>query len=233
MPADKDINRDHAKLRSLLKQIALFDQLSDEELANIVAGTTEQHVRRGETIFRRGDPCNGFHFMVYGQVKLVAVSPAGAEKVVRLLGPGETFGEALMFLGKPYILSAVALADSMLLNIEKKAVFNELAARPELAHKIIAALSQRLHSFVADVKSYSLHSGTQRVIGYLLQAHSAQGEETVQLGVSKNVIASRLNLTPEHFSRILNELSCKELIRVDGRAITILDVEAFRTHGSA
>ena len=232
MPGDKDIKGNDTRLRALLRQVALFDQLSDEELANVMAGTTEQHVRRGETIFRRGDPCNGFHFMVYGQVKLVAVSPAGAEKVVRLLGPGETFGEALMFLGKPYILSAVALADSMLLNVDKTTLFNELAARPALAHKIIAALSQRLHNFVADVKSYSLHSGTQRVIGYLLQAQSTQGEDTIQLGVSKNVIASRLNLTPEHFSRILNELTCKGLIRVEGRAITILDGEAFRSHGN-
>src|SRR5690554_5613435 len=223
---------DKIKVRNLLIQVPLFNQLDTVEIDKVVAGTTERRVRRGEVVFHRGEPCNGFHIVVYGQVKLVAVSSGGAEKVVRLLGPGESFGEALMFLGKPYILSAVALADSMLLNVDKTTLFNELAARPALAHKIIAALSQRLHNFVADVKSYSLHSGTQRVIGYLLQAQSTQGEDTIQLGVSKNVIASRLNLTPEHFSRILNELTCKGLIRVEGRAITILDGEAFRSHGN-
>jgi cAMP-binding proteins - catabolite gene activator and regulatory subunit of cAMP-dependent protein kinases len=230
MSGDKDVKRDKEKIRNLLKRVALFDQLSEDDLTNVVAGTTEQHIRRGETIFNRGDACNGFHIVVYGQVKLIAVSPAGAEKVVRLLGPGETFGEALMFLGKPYILSAIALADSMLLNVDKAALFQELAVRPELAHKIIAGLSQRLHSFVADVQSYSLHSGTQRVIGYLLQAQSAQGEDTIQLEVGKNVIASRLNLTPEHFSRILHDLSTKGLIQVERRSITILDSEAFRTY---
>src|SRR5690606_36760629 len=103
MASDKD------KIRNLLEPVALFDQLDDRELELVVSGTTEQRVRPGDVVFHRGEPSNGFHIMVHGQVKLVAVSPAGAEKVVRLLGPGVSFGEALMFLGKPYIPTAVAL----------------------------------------------------------------------------------------------------------------------------
>lgn len=223
-------DKDKDKIQNLLARVPLFNQLDDVELAKVAAGTTEHHVRRGETVFHRGEPCNGFHIMVYGQVKLIAVSPAGAEKVVRLLGPGESFGEALMFLDQPYILSAVALADSMLLTVDKSVLFAELAAQPMLARKMIAGLSRRLHAFVSDVQSYSLHSGTQRVIGYLLQGCEAAGGPEVRLEVSKNVIASRLNLTPEHFSRILNDLSTKGLIKVNGRHITILDEEGFRAH---
>lgn len=224
MSTDKD------KIQNLLARVPLFDQLDAHELANVAAGTTELHVRRGEAIFHRGEPCNGFHIMVYGQVKLIAVSPAGAEKVVRLLGPGESFGEALMFLDKPYILSAMALADSMLLTVDKSVLMAELTSHPMLARKMIAGLCQRLHAFVSDVKSYSLHSGTQRVIGYLLQAQDAAGGTEVRLEVGKNVIASRLNLTPEHFSRILHDLSSKGLIQVSGRYITILDPQGFRDH---
>lgn len=224
MSSDKD------KIQNLLARVALFDQLDEQELAKVAAGTSEQHVRRGEAIFHRGEPCNGFHIVVYGQVKLVVVSPAGAEKVVRLLGPGESFGEALLFLDKPYILSAIALADSMLLAVDKTVLFAELDSHPMLARKMIAGLSKRLHAFVSDVKSYSLHSGTQRVIGYLLQAQESAGGPEVRLEVGKNVIASRLNLTPEHFSRILHDLSAKSLIRVNGRNITILDEEKFRAY---
>jgi len=225
MASDKD------KIRKLLSRVALFDQLDDDELGKVVAGTEERRVPRGEVVFHRGDPCEGFHIMVYGQVKLVAVSPAGAEKVVRLLGPGDSFGEALMFLGKPYILSAIALSDSMLMSIDKDVLFSELDSQPLLARKMLAGLSQRLHAFVSDVKSYSLHSGTQRVIGYFIQAGEAAGEPQLRLEVSKNVIASRLNLTPEHFSRILNDLSSRELIRVDGRNITILNEDGLRAYG--
>lgn len=219
------------KIQNLLSRVPLFDQLVAQEIAKVAAGTTEQHIRRGEPVFHRGQPCNGFHIMVYGQVKLVAVSPAGAEKVVRLLGPGESFGEALMFLDQPYILSAVALADTMLLTVDKAVLLDELARQPMVARKMLAGLSKRLHAFVSDVKSYSLHSGTQRVIGYLMQMQDAAGGSEVRLEVGKNVIASRLNLTPEHFSRILHDLSSKGLIQVSGRTITIVDEEGFRAHG--
>lgn len=224
------MSNDKDKIQNLLARVPLFDQLDEQELANVAAGTTELYVRRGEAVFHRGEPCNGFHIMVYGQVKLIAVSPAGAEKVIRLLGPGESFGEALMFLDKPYILSAMALADSMLLTVDKSVLMAELASHPMLARKMIAGLCQRLHAFVSDVKSYSLHSGTQRVIGYLLQAQDAAGGPEIRLEVSKNVIASRLNLTPEHFSRILHDLTSKGLIQVSGRHITLLDEQGFRDH---
>lgn len=225
MSTDKD------KIRNLLARVPLFDQLDNAELSKVAEGTTEQHVRRGEAVFHRGEPCNGFHIMVYGQVKLIAVSPAGAEKVMRLLGPGDSFGEALMFLDKPYIVSAFALADSMLLTVAKSVLFEELSSQPLLARKMIAGLSHRLHALVSDVQSYSLRSGTQRVIGYLLQAQGDASEPAVRLEVGKNVIASRLNLTPEHFSRILNDLSSRRLIQVEGRTIKILDPEGFRAYG--
>ena len=84
---------------------------------------------------------------------------------------------------------------------------------------MIAGLSMRLHHLISDVESYSLCSGRQRIIGYLLREIPTDGEKsiTVTLPTSKGIIASRLNLTQEHFSRILHELSEKGLIVVDGR----------------
>jgi len=91
-----------------------------------------------------------------------------------------------------------------------------------------------LHSLISDVESYSLQSGTQRVIGYLLRQDDAQaadtGPTTLTLPVSKAVVASRLNLTPEHFSRILHELQTLALIRVDGRDVHIDDIARLRAY---
>jgi CRP-like cAMP-binding protein len=85
---------------------------------------------------------------------------------------------------------------------------------------------------MADVESYSLHSGRQHIIGYLLRDTPVEGNKdvTITLPTNKGVIASRLNLTHEHFSRILHELSAKGLIVVEGRRIRIPDVEKLRTH---
>lgn len=208
-----------------LARLPLFSDLSEAERRTLAAGTSEVHAARGEILFHRGEPCTGFHVVVYGQIKLMLVSPAGVEKVVRVIEPGESFGEALMFLDKPYIVSAQALADSLVLHVSKQTLLAELEREPMLARRMLAGLSQRLHSLMTDVESYSLRSGTQRVIGYFLRGDALQDGHRFRLSTSKTVIASRLNLTPEHFSRILHDLADNKLIDVRGREITLLNVQ--------
>lgn len=218
------------KVRDFLVRLPLFNDVAPEELEQIAATVTEKHVPRGEIIFRRGDPCVGFHIVIYGQVKLAFISPDGNEKVVEIIGPGFSFGEALMFMEKPYIVTAQALADSLLLHVPRDAIFSELQRDPKFARKMLAGLSRRLHSLICDVEAYSLSSGTQRVIGYLLKSETPADGDQITLEVSKTVLASRLNLTPEHFSRILHDLAAKQLIAIEGRNITILDIEKLRAY---
>jgi CRP-like cAMP-binding protein len=220
------------KLQSFLANLPLFGELNREEIDRIALGTREIQAPRGTILFHKGDPCTGVHVVVYGQVKLAFTSPHGAEKVVHIIGPGETFGEALMFMERPYIVYAQALADSMLLHIGRESVFTELERDPRFARKMIAGLSSRLHDLLQDVEAYCLASGAQRVIGYLLRYEGAVGSDeptmTVTLPVSKAVLASRLNLTPEHFSRILHNLVDAGLIAVRGRQVRIPDIEKLR-----
>ena len=216
--------------REFLKRIPLFQDVTSEELDHIAASTTEINILKGNVIFRRGDPCDGFHIVIYGQVKLSFTSPQGDEKVVEIISAGQSFGEALMFMEKPYIVNAQVLADSLLLLISKQAVFSGLDSNPKFARRMLSGLSRRIHGLVSDVESYSLRSATQRVIGYLLKADPAGDGGHVILSVSKKLVASRLNLTPEHFSRILQELTTRKLIEVKGREIIILDIEKLRNY---
>jgi len=179
-------------------------------------------------VFHAGDPCTGFHIAVYGQVKLGFHSPQGGEKVVEIIGPGQSFGEALMFLEKPYIVYAQALADTMLLHVAKQCVFTEIERDAAFARKMLSGLSRRLHSLVQDVEAYSLRSSAERAIGYLLRDEEAPAE--VELSAGKSVVASRLNMTPEHFSRVLHELTAAGLISVEGKTVRILNAEGLRQY---
>ena len=225
------------KTAAFLANLPLFRELPPAEIERLATGTTEVHVPRGTVLFGRGDPCTGFHLVVYGRVKLSVTSPAGSEKVVEIINPGFSFGEAVMFMERPYFVTAQTLADSMLLHVGRDVVFDGLARDPTLARRMLAGISRRLHGLVSDVESYTLKSGTQRVVGYLLRNDSeAAGESEdarrVALPVAKAVLASRLNLTPEHFSRILHELAEQGLIDIDGRNIEIRDLERLRGYGN-
>lgn len=221
------------KVNTFLENLSLFKEMSEREIERIAKGTTALHAPKGEIIFHKGDPCTGFHTVVYGQVKLGFTSTQGAEKVIEILGPNQSFGEAVMFLDKPYVVFAQALADTMLLHVSKDVVFEELGRDPAFARKMLAGLSMRLHGLIKDVEAYSLRSGAQRVIGYLLR-HEPEGqtggEFQLMLPTGKGVIASRLNLTPEHFSRVLHELSEAGMIAVEGKTVHIRDVEKLRAY---
>ena len=211
------------RVHDLLAHAPLFRGLSPEELDRIASGTREVRVEKGEVLFRRGDPCAGFHVVAVGQVKLSLGTPEGGEKVVEILGPGMSFGEAVLFMERPYLVTATALADGLLLYVSREALFRELDRDPGLARRMLAGLSMRLHMLMKDMEAMTLHSATQRVIGYLTRLDDEAGDGRVTLPAQKNLVASRLNLTPEYFSRILHELSEEGLIRVDGRSIEILD----------
>ena len=220
------------RVSAFLANLPLFKETSPEEIERIAQGTRALHLARGEMLFHRGDPCEGFHLVVYGQVKLAITSPQGADKVVEVIGPGMSFGEAVMFLEKPYPVYAQTLADSLLLHVSKSVVFAEIERNPGFSRRLLGGLSRRLHGLVSDVEAYSLRSGAQRVIGYLLrdvQVSDAAGGE-VTLPISKGVIASRLNLTPQHFSRILHELTAQGLIAVQGRTVRITDLARLRAY---
>lgn len=226
----------HFDLLRYLGVLPLFSDLCPPELQRVAEGCRLRRLVRGEMVFRIGEPCEEFHVTVAGQVKLFAISPAGQEKVIELIGPGNSFAEALMFTGKPYIVSAQALTDAMVLTVSKHAVMTEIARDPRFALRMLAGISRRLHGLVRDVEAYALHSGAQRVIGYLLREGQAEDgaarpNVVISLPVSKATIASRLSLTPEYFSRVLHELEAAGLIAIDKREIRILDAERLASYG--
>lgn len=208
---------------SLLRRIPLFGELSETDIERVSRYIRDRYVSRGEVVFQRGDQPHGFYFVVSGQIKLAFSSPQGTEKVVEIVGPMHSFGEAVMFMNKPYPVFAEALTDTSLIHVSQAVVGELIDQEPSFAHKLLAGMSVRLHSLIQDVETYSLRSSTQRVIGYLMQFVDGEGPEVVALPTSKQVIASRLNLTPETLSRIFNELSQAGLIKVQGRQITVHD----------
>ena len=92
-------------------------------------------------------------------------------------------------------------------------------------HAMLAGLSRRIHMLIADIEAYSLSSGTQRVAAYLhgLADPPSSSPARVRLPANKTVIASRLGVTKETFSRLLHELSSQGLIEVCQREVVLRD----------
>lgn len=221
--------RSRAAVRQVLGSLPLFSQLAAPPLDAVARASRWRRLDRGEVLFVAGQDCDAFFCVVRGQVKLTLSGADGGEKVLEIISGGETFGEAVMFAGRPYPVTATALLPSELLVVPAVTVLELVGADPLFARQMLAGMSIRLHTMISDLESISLRSATQRVAGLLLglraDVHAADGTSVIALPAAKAVLASRLNLTPETFSRTLRELSRTGVINVAGRRITVLDAE--------
>lgn len=217
---------------AFLAHLPLFQGLSPPELARLAEGAVRRPLRRGEMLFRQGEPSTGVHAVVHGRIALIVRGARGQERVSDIIGPGRSFGEAILFLEKPYIVSAKALGDALVLHVAKETVFAELERNPRFARRVIAALSAKLEATVRELESYALGSASHRFTAWLLRSARAGDSGTAQLTLpaSKKAIASKLNLSAEHLSRILRELAGEGLIEVAGRTVRIPDREKLSRH---
>lgn len=224
-------------IRSFLGHLPIFAGLRADELARLAAGTVRRRLKAGDTLFEQGAPSTGFHAVIHGRVALITRSAHGRERVSAIVEPGRSFGEAIMFLEKPYIVSARALSDALVLHIAKEVIFAELERNSGFARRIIAALSAKLHASVRELETYALGSGGRRFAAWLLRLLPGEqaGAAEVTLPAAKRAIASQLNLSAEHLSRILRELMADGLIEVSARRVSIPDVGRLRdwAHGDA
>lgn len=205
----------------ILARIEPFDRLDTAALGRLAHGVRSLRVSRGEMLMHRGTEPGGMYLVLEGEIKLFLISSAGAEKVVRLAGPADTFCEENIFSDSCQSLAAQATRNSIVLHIQRGALQAAMAAQPAFAMALMARLSERMRELVDGMEQCTQRSSTQRVAHYLVQ-HAGSDDSEVHLPCDKQTIASQLNLTPETFSRVLNRLRRDGFIVPRGRrAITL------------
>ena len=215
-------------IKHALSQASLFADLGMDALARIARASSSFQLSQNELLVEKGCRCDGLYLVVYGQIKLFFTSSQGLEKVADLIGEAEIFGETLMFAEQHYPYSGQALTDSLVVHVPGAAVLEEMDVNSGLRKKLFTHMSLQLYKLINQDQVNAQQSGTERFIRYLLgqiPVLAKDGREVeVKLPTSKSNISSLLNLTKEHFSRILRSLSQRGLISVNGYRILIPDV---------
>jgi CRP/FNR family transcriptional regulator, dissimilatory nitrate respiration regulator len=205
-----------------LASLPLFEALDAGTLARLAAATQRRPLAKGERLFRRGDTPTGMYMVVFGEIRLLAHSAARGERLTGVVGPGGSFGEPVMFLERPALVDAQAATDALVLHVPKEAVFAEIDRDPLFARRLIAALSRKVESLVQEREKQAAGTGRDRLADYLLARGGGEPGSVISLPASKAALASLLNLTPEHFSRLLHDMAAAGTLRVEGRRITVL-----------
>ncbi|AGF78880.1 cAMP-binding protein [Desulfocapsa sulfexigens DSM 10523] len=213
-------------MREILASSELFGGLSSEHLDEIEKIAVIKQYGRGESIFFEGDPGTGFYMVATGRVKIFKTSISGKEQILHIFGPGEPFGEVPVFHGQPFPANATALEKTSLIFFSRQAFVDIVHTMPSLVMNMLAVLSMRLRRFTTQIENLSLKEVPARLAGYLLYVAEEQGNvKQVELQISKGQLASLLGTIPETLSRIFAKMSEEGLISVDGKMISLLDLE--------
>ena len=209
-------------IKNALLTNPLFTKLTPQQLERTVQHALALQIEEGASIFEQGDPVKRFYLVIRGQIKLFRLSPAGNEKVIEVITPGSTFAEALMFLEQPhYPVGAEALTSAELISIDTADFADMLKDSIDTCFLLLGDMSQRLRGLLREIDELSLHSATCRVAASLLQMRRP-GSTDFDLPIAKQVLASRLSITPETFSRIIKNLTKQNIIAIKGGHVRIL-----------
>lgn len=215
-----------------LKQSHLFARLSDLQLGRVYRHCRIVQLEDGQQLFSQGEDVVNFYLVLKGKMKLFRVSPDGQEKIIEIVATGGTFAEALMFMDHPYYpVSAAALTETVVIGIDAKDFKAMLWDSVDTCLLLLGDMSFRLRKLVNEIDKLTLHSGTCRVASYLIE-HAPEDEEVFDLDVAKSVIAARLSVKPETFSRIIKNLREQGIISIDGNKITIHNRQALQGLGT-
>ena len=216
----------------ILRTMPLFKDMGESKRDLIADKSHFIDLKKGDFLVHKGDSCTGFYITVHGNIKISFISMEGKEHVVRIVGPGQSFSEAMMFLDKPSPTTVQTITAAKVLFIPKSVIFQCITDDANCMNGMFASLSRRILLLASELESLTLDSSQQRVIGYLLQnlhpEHAKFNKSAVELPANKSTIALHLNLAPETLSRVLHQLSEKGLIQVEGKVIRVLDIEKLR-----
>jgi CRP-like cAMP-binding protein len=215
-------------IKQNLKRHHLFSELTDSQLDGVSQFSQVQKLNDGQRLFTQADKVTSFYMVLSGKIKLFRMSPDGQEKIIEIVKPGEVFAEALMFTNQiGYPVSSAALAETIVISINANNFQEMLRGSTATCLLLLGSMSFQLRKLIKEIDTITLHSGTCRVASYLIQEMS-EDRENFTLDTAKNVIAARLSVKPETFSRIIKNLKNQGILTIEGNSVTVHDIDALK-----
>ena len=211
-----------------VRRSPLLSGLEEADLASVLNGATARFFQTETWLFGAGDPADRVFIVVDGAVRLFMLKPDGEETIIDVVGADSSFAEAAIFSPATYPVNAVAMAGTRLVGIAAASVLRALRENHAVALRMVDSLGRWEARLMTELRRLKALSPAQRLAWYLLGlTTTTHGAVKVLLPFRKSVIASRIGMTPESFSRALVRLR-RLGIESRGQLVEIGDVAALR-----
>ncbi|MDR1428607.1 MAG: Crp/Fnr family transcriptional regulator [Bifidobacteriaceae bacterium] len=218
---------------SLIDDAPLFAGIDPEERADLLAATTVTRLSRGDVLFHQGDTGDTFYIVATGKLKLGWRAADGRESLIAILGPGEMIGELTLFDPGPRTATAVAVSDTELSTLSHSQLTAEIGRHPEVATHLLSALAHRLrrtNEIIGDLVFCDVPGRVARTILDLASRFGTpQGRGTyVRHDLTQEELAQLVGASRETVNKALSGFAQRGWIRLEGRALSVLDMERMR-----
>ncbi len=204
-----------------------FSGLEPAELETIGRLMSERNADKDEIIWLAGEPANELHFLVSGAVKLFFTSCEGKEQILKLLRPGESFGDIAVFDGDFHSFSAQTIVKSVFYTIRRTDLEDLLWQNPQFARNAIKVLAEKARHYMSLVEDLSFMNVDGRLAKILLE-QIGDRTNSQQFQLSRRELAAMVGTVRETVGRVLKSLEDEGIVSLDGRRILINDVGALR-----
>ncbi len=213
--------------RLCTSKISIFAALDEEAQQNLVRVAQRRDFKRGEAVFRAGDPADSILIVRFGRVKLSRAAPDGQEIVMAILSQGDVTGEQTLYSGETRGVDATALEESGTCLISVSAIADLVLRRPDLGVRLLRSVGRKLSDAQRLVEILSRRHAQARLAGFLLLQAERAADGAVEL--SHEDIAASVNLSRETVTRKLATLEKEGAICLPGyRRIQLRDPSALR-----
>ena len=182
--------------------------MQPEELDEILKFASDRRVRRGQTIFQRGDNGSSLMAVLRGRVRISSVSGDGKELTLNVINTGEIFGEIALLDGQPRSADAVAIEDTVLLVVERRYFLPFLRQREDLCLRLLAVLCSRLRrtsTALEEIALFDLPVRLARVVLKLAEDYGRPGPTgtRIDLKLSQRDLSNLVAASRESVNKLL------------------------------
>lgn len=220
-----------------LRQISMFEDLSNEALDKIAQIAIERDYRKNMILFMEGEKGEAFYYINKGKVKISKASQDGRELIINILGEGDVFAEVTLFSKNPYPATAEVIEDSQIGIIRNEELEKLISNNADIALQLIKLLNSKLMSAQRKIKNLGLNDTFIRTIQELIKLGQKYGNTVTQgieldLNLSRQQLAGLVGTSRETISRTLSQLKKEKVINIEGKSIIITNLEKLKEWGS-
>ena len=220
---------------AVLRKHPIFCDLDPEALDQLCRYAKHATLKRGASIFSKGDPGNSLVAVISGTVKISVSSPDGRSAILNLIGPGEIFGEVAVLDGQARTADATANTNCEIFVIDRREFLPFVRSQPALAMKFIELLCARLRWTSDQVEQVILQDLPGRLASALIrltERHKlAQGGHTI--AITQQEISEMVGMTRESINKQLRAWAARNWVRLEHGAIVVLEAEPLQALAAA